>query len=641
MKKFSTFKVFFFALLLITFCSRIQAQETDKPVRYLNHDLHEILRTNTDCDDIFDIKYHRMEVEVDPDIRYIEGMVCTYFEPVNSEFDTLNFDFRDNMTVDSIKHNDTLLLYSFSSSTNLEVLFGEILTQGVLDSIKIFYKGIPIDDGFGSFRISQSDCSGDHPIMWTLSEPYGSKNWWPCKETLDDKADSLDMIVTTGSEYTVGSNGLLLNETVNGNQKTFHWRHRYPIPAYLVAFAVAEYAIYSDFVDIPGTSEQIEVLNYVFPCNLTYAQNQTPLLDTIFKFFIEKFGAYPYENEKYGHAECGFGGGMEHSTMSFMGSFGVSLMAHELAHQWFGDKITCGTWHDIWLNEGFATYLDGLTCERGIGYTSWYNWKNDKINYVTQSNFGSTYVSNISSVYSIFNYRLVYSKGSLLLHMLRWKLGDTDFFNAIMDYISDPDLAYSYAVTDDLKAHLEEESGQDLTEFFDDWLYGEGWPDYDIGWEYDSECDKVYVEIQQTHSANDGTFFEMPVPIRFSDESQDTIVIFDQDSPDRTDFYASLDFIPTQITFDPDKWLCAKHSIVNTTLPPRTIRWTGAINNLWTDANNWDCNVPTSNDHVIIPDGTPQCLINPGDPAHCRSLKIESNATLILRETAEIIIEEQ
>jgi hypothetical protein len=225
--------------------------------------------------------------------------------------------------------------------------------------------------------------------------------------------------------------------------------------------------------------------------------------------------------------------------------------------------------------------------------------------------------------------------------MLRWKLGDTDFFNAIMNYISDPDLAYSYAITDDLKAHLEEESGLDLTEFFEDWYYGQGWPDYDIGWLYDAECDKVYVEIHQTHSANEDTFFEMPVPIKFSDGSQDTTVVFDQDSPDKTDFYASLDFIPTQITFDPDKWLCAKHSIVNTTLPPRTIRWTGVVSNSWHDANNWDCNLPTSDDHVIIPNGTPPCYIYPDDPAHCRSLKVEPNAFLLLRESAEIIIEEQ
>lgn len=610
------------------------AQMTDKPVRLIVNDQGQLKRSNQSVTDNYDIKYHRLELEVDPDIHYIYGMVCTYFIPLEAGFSSMQFDFYDNMTIDSVVYDGNYLTHSFPDETTLQVNFPGALTQDQLDSLKIYYQGAPFNDGFGSFGTSHSDCSINDPIMWTLSEPYGAKTWWPCKETLDDKIDSLDMIVSTPSEYRVGSNGVLISETEEAGQKTYFWKHRYPIPAYLVAFAVAEYSVYSDYVTIPETSDQIEILNYVFPCNLNYAQSRTPVLIPIFEYFIETFGPYPYENEKYGHAECGFGGGMEHSTMSFMGGFGTSLMAHELAHQWFGDKITCGTWNDIWLNEGFATYLDGLTCEQGIGYTSWNNWKSSKINHVTGNPYGSTYVYNTGSVWAIFSSRLVYSKGALLLHMLRWKLGDEDFFEAVSNYISDPELAYNYAVTVDLKEHFEQVSGQDLTEFFNDWLYGQGWPAYNVAWAYSEACERVYVKIDQSHSANEGTFFEMPVPIKFSNVSEEITIVFDQNGPDQLDFFADIGFEPTSLEFDPDKWLCATNTVSVTSFPEVPTIWHGEEDNYWSNENNWDCGIPDANTDVIIPADTPDCILRALEIADCRTLTVDPNATLITEKKA-------
>jgi aminopeptidase N len=625
-------------LVLLIGSHGVFGQQTDKDTRLLPDQNGSFFRNSLSITNNYDIRYHRLEIEVDPDVHYIDGMVCTWFVPLTPGFSTIQFDFYNNMTIDSVVYNGIHLFHSFPNSTTLEIQFPGPLPQNELDSVRVYYQGAPHIDGFGSFETGQSDCYGDHPIMWTLSEPYGAKTWWPCKETLDDKIDSVDVIVTTPAQYRVGSNGLLVNEIQNGNLKTYSWKHRYPIPAYLVAFAVAEYSVYSDFVPIPGTSEEIEILNYVFPCNLASAQSKTPDLIPIFQYFIETFGPYPYENEKYGHAECGFGGGMEHSTMSFMGSFGVSLMAHELAHQWFGNKITCGTWNDIWLNEGFATYLDGLSCEEGIGYTSWSNWKSSKINHVTSNNYGSTYVYNTNNVYSIFNSRLVYSKGALILHMLRWKLGDDDFFNAVLNYISDPMLAYDYAVTNDLKTHLEQVSGQDLTEFFADWLYGEGWPNYTVEWAYSQPCEKVYVKILQNHSANQGTFFEMPLPIKFSNGSESVTLVFEQDSPDKLEFFVALDFEPTTVQFDPEKWICAKSTVNQISLPDLPTTWTGAVNNFWTDPGNWDCGLPNQDTDAVIPADTPHCILRSFEQAECRSLHVDPNATLITEKESVLIL---
>lgn len=634
-------KFFLLSLLVIILIkNESNAQETDKdPVQFLKSQQTKIsTRSIESFSSNYDIKYHRLELDVDPAVRAIgKGMVCTYFIPKETGFNSIYFDFQNNMVVDSIKYNNSFLSHSFPTSVSLKIDFPILLPVNILDSIKIFYHGIPINDGYGVFRTGVACPSmPDSAVMWTLSEPYGAKNWWPCKETLNDKADSLDMIVTCPSPYRVGSNGLLVSETTANGKIKYFWKHRYAIPAYLVAFSVANYSVYTDKVPVPNIpGDTIKVLNYIYPCYLSYAQGQTPLMIPMMQYYIQKFGPYPYENEKYGHAQCGFGGGMEHSTMSFMGGFSKMLMGHELAHQWFGDKITCGSWQHIWLNEGFATYLEGLTCEQGLGDQSWITWKTSKINSVTSNNFGSTFVTDTSSISNIFDSRLVYNKGSLILHMLRWKLGDTNFFQGMLNYISDPDLTYNYALSSDFKEHMEAVSGLSLTEFFNDWLYGQGWPNYNIQWSVDESCKKVYITINQTHSANLGTFFEMPVPIMFSNGSQSVTKVFNQNSPTDLNFVEQLNFVPTTATFDPDKWLCAKNTTTKIAFNnERLVIWTGLSDTNWHNSANWDCGgFPDSNDTAIIPENK-ICNLLPYSSGQCKKITIGNNSQVILGDKA-------
>jgi len=592
----------------------------------------------------YDVKYYRLNLNADPAIRYISGAVTTYFQVKDADFDYIQLNLRNNMTVDSVKYAGNLLSgYSFINSNTLNIPLPVTIPIDQLDSITVYYKGVPIQDGYGTFSTASTGCSGSNTrVMWTLSEPYGAKNWWPCKDGLTDKADSIDIIVTCPVPYRVGANGLLIDSTTHtgNNTTTYHWKHKYPIPAYLVAFAVANYTSYVNKVPVsPG--DTIEVLNYIYPCN-TSAPNQTPNIIPIFQYFIDAFGDYPYANEKYGHAQCGFGGGMEHSTMSFMGSFGKSLMGHELGHQWFGNKVTCGSWQDIWLNEGFAGYTEGLICEQGLGDQSWLNWKSNRITNVTNNNYGSTYVYDTTSVSNIFNSRLTYNKGSLIVHMLRWELGDSLFFLTIQNYLNHPDLAYGFARTPDLINVIQSTTGRDMNEFFDDWLYGQGWPNYNISWSLDPLCDKVYVTINQTHSANQGTFFEMSVPIAFSDGTNTDTIIFKQDAPGKIDFVQELSFSPTSATFDPEKWLCAKATISNTPFNnrPRQIVWNGSVNNDWHNAANWDCGVPTLQDEVWIREGTPTCKILKGNTGECHKINVATTANLIIEDTATLTVEE-
>ena len=220
---------------------------------------------------------------------------------------------------------------------------------------------------------------------------------------------------------------------------------------------------------------------------------------------------YPYSKEKYGHAEFGWGGGMEHTTMTFMGGWNRGLIAHELAHQWFGNKVTCGSWEDIWLNEGFATYLAALVIENFDGETSFKAWRSSSINYITSQSSGSTFVTDTTSVNRIFDGRLSYNKGAMILHMLRYKLGDDPFFQGIKNYLADPKIAYGYARTIDLQRHLEAVSSIDLTEFLNDWFLGEGYPTYQVTWYQNPTNKEVQFTVNQNQSHSSVSFFEMPL----------------------------------------------------------------------------------------------------------------------------------
>lgn len=636
------FKFVVFILVFTFVPTFLLAQNTDKDIHFIPKGWKDFqpLRSMTTTTSDYDVHYYRLNLNADPAVQYISGVVTTYFKPKVSNFSTIHFNLRDTMIVDSVLfHNQLITNYSFINATTLQIVLPNILTQNVSDSIAVFYRGVPIVSGFGSLQKSTNSCSPNNKVLWTLSQPYGALNWWPCKQTLDDKADSIDMIVTCPIPYRVAGNGLLVQETTNpNNTKTYRWKHRYPIPAYLVAFAVANYKVYSDWVPIAG-GPPIEVLNYLYSCNSSDSSKTSHIIPMM-QYYVNKLGDYPYKNEKYGHAQFGFNGsGMEHSTMSFMGGFNKLLLAHELAHQWFGDKITCGSWQDIWLNEGFATYMEGLTCEQNIGNSPWTSWKSNTINNVTSNNFGSTYVTDTSSTSSIFNLRLVYNKGALILHMLRWKLGDAVFFDGLYDYINDPNLSYNFAKSYQFKDVMEAASGMDLDEFFNDWLYGQGFPNYNIKWSKDTACDKVYVTINQSHSANQGLFFEMPVAIRFTNGAQSDTIIFDQKSASDSLFNHMLSFSPTDASFDPDKWLCAKAVVTQVAFNNhRKIVWNGNVSDNWHHVGNWDCGIPTANDDVTIPELSPICKIHYNMAAECKSLKVHNQASLVTERNATLTI---
>ena len=501
----------------------------------------------------YDVKYYRCEWEVNPAVRYITGKVTVYFV-ITAATNNIQIDLMNALTVDSVKQRNALLVKQHTNNT-LSFDFPVTINSGVLDSVSIYYKGVPANNGFGSFVTTTH---AGIPVMWSLSEPYGSRDWWPCKNGLDDKADSIDILITAPQQYKAASNGLIQNETLiaGGTNKLTYWKHRYPIASYLVCFAVTNYTVFNNSVLLGSTN--LPMQTYCYPESLAAFQVGTQNTLDALQFFHSNFGDYPFIKEKYGHVQFSWGGGMEHQTASFMVNVNESLVAHELGHQWFGDKVTCGSWEDIWLNEGFATYLAAVYLENKYPANTLNNRKN-VINNITSATGGSVWIDDTTNVGRIFSGRLSYNKGSYLLYMLRWKLGDQVFLNALRQYINDPKLAYGFAKTDDLKRNLEQVSGQNLSEFFKDWFKGQGYPSYNVQW---TPIGTLYVNIKmnQTTSHNSVDFFELPVALKFKNATQEKTIVVDNKTNGET-FFRNIGFIADTVLIDPEYWLVTKNNI--------------------------------------------------------------------------------
>jgi len=455
----------------------------------------------------YDLLSQKLELEVDPAKHYIKGKVTTEFRSLENK-NTIVFDLSDRLEVASVVSKGETLAFTHEKD-ELTITFSDDVCEDAIRTVTVAYEGAPKQNAGGDGFVTTTH--NNTPSLYTLSEPYGSREWWPCKQDLNDKIDQIDVIITAPAAYKAVSNGMVISEKQQGALMTTHWQHNYPIPTYLIGIAVTDYEVFSQKVEHNGHS--FDIVNYVYPESKKKAKKYTKVTVEIMNLFQDLFGDYPYKNEKYGHAEFEYGGGMEHATVSFMGNFSRSLIAHELAHQWFGNKITCESWNHIWLNEGFATYLTGLVEHHFDGEEDFINWKRGKVADITTSRAGSVYVydEKLANVGRIFSSRLTYNKGAMVIHMLRQKLGDAVFFDGVRSYLNDEELAYGYATTGDLQRHLEKASCQNLGAFFSDWIYGEGYPMYDVAWHQGAK-NELNLRINQTQSSKKVDFFEMNVP---------------------------------------------------------------------------------------------------------------------------------
>jgi hypothetical protein len=504
----------------------------------------------------YDVKFYKLDIEANDTTNQFSGSATVAAEILVNALDTFSIELSYKLAVDSVLINGVLHDYN-RISNNIYIELQTPLTMGELIEFHLFYH---TPEGYTSsyYSSTTNPSYGDFHVSQSFSEPYSAHEWMPCKQELEDKADSVHIFVTTDSSLSVAGPGLLTKVNLPEGKIRHEWRTYIPTAYYLIAFAVSDYQDYSIYAkpdSLYGDSVLIQNMVFDYPgclesnkANIDNTVNMVELLSNLYSI-------YPFHEEKYGHYlwyPSGFSG-MEHITMSGMRYFNTYLISHELGHSWFGDNVTCATWSDIWINEGFATYTQYLVLEYLYSKTAADNQMTSYMNYVMSVPDGSVFVpeGDLNSVGRVFSTRLSYRKGGALVHMIRFEMNnDSLFFKTLQDF----QIEYqdSLATGLDFKAVCEEVSGLDFTSFFNQWYFGEGFPSYNIVWS--QQEDTLMLNALQSTSTTITPLFKMPMEYKISYVGGDTTIRVYQLVNDTT-YSIILPFEITGIEVDPNKWV--------------------------------------------------------------------------------------
>ncbi len=507
----------------------------------------------------YDVKCYILDLHISDTSTYVEGNAIIIAQAL-TDIDTFAFELIPEQHIQHILINGKEQAEYLRNDDNVLVPLELPIIAGSELTARIYYGGKPPEGGFFSGVTNSYSPGWQKDVTWTLSEPFSAKDWFPVKQDLNDKADSAFLFFTTSANNLVGSQGLLTNVVPLPDEKVrYEWKTYYPIDYYLLSFAVADYMDYSIYAhpeQMEGDSLLIQNFIYNDPANLEMKREPISKTIDIMELFCDLFNLYPFANEKYGHAETQLGGGMEHQTMSTMGNFSFHLIAHELGHMWFGDHVTCATWSDIWINEGFATYSDYLANEFLLGDSAATAFITKAQNHAMSEDHGAIYIPEIyvfpGNEWRIFNGRLSYDKGASIIHMLRHEIGNDEVFFEILKSFLD-EYGGGTATGDDFKEVAEEVAEMNFQTFFDQWYFGQGFPKYDIVY-WQDETQKLYISSTQTGSNVSSDFFEMLLDFRviFADGT-DTIVSFiQQETLDIFEVTCSKNVMSIEV--DPNNW---------------------------------------------------------------------------------------
>lgn len=549
-----------------------------------------------------DVVYHRIWWRINPDsLKGIKGIVTTYFKTIAPNVSSITMDLRQSAFNNAnliVTYHGTTCTRTLNASNILTItLPSTIVATGTLDSVVVNYNGVPpAVSGAAQGYQTDTDPSTGQKMTYTLSESYEDRDWWPCKADMQDKIDSMDIIVNvpwSGADtFWVATNGRLVDSTISGTSRTFTFKNRYAMASYLVSVSVARYNRYYTHVNVGGVNTQVAYYLHRGKTATQYTNilNAMNLQNQVLQQFSLKFGDYPFKYEKHGFYDGLKGaGGMEHQTFSAIdggttaastGSLtSASTLAHELMHQWFGDKTTFATWADIYLAEGFARYGETLAGEfvpaTGINTTTKMSSVKTAARGVTTVPTKITSFTTSAQVWSTAgNVSAMYDRGCMVVSMLRKLCGDNLFFQACRNYLdSTTGSGYKSATTDSLKNNFSRVMGNyNLTPFFNDWVIGRGHPTAVVNWNKVGAGPTYTLKVSmgtQTRSAGaTATYFHNVIVLRVQGAlpANDTmIVIYDIDGnnlakagsngieasvPGNLLTY-NLSFNPTSVTFDP------------------------------------------------------------------------------------------
>lgn len=518
----------------------------------------------------YDIQYIKLELSFDQTQKVVFGTATLSLTPINDGLKDIELDAVD-LDIKSVTLNDEkTLTYSFGPE-KLRIDLDRAYQEDEVIDIAINYQAHP---KIGLYFIQPDEGHPDYPRqIWSQGEMEENRFWFPCYDFPNDRMTS-EMIITVPKEQIAISNGELVEviENKENNTKTYHWKENIPHVNYLNSLIVG------DFVEVKDEWDGIPVIYFVEPGDSAKAKRSFAKTPDMVKFFSEMIGIrYPYE--KYAQTAIrGFmWGGMEnisattltrstlHDQKAQLDYTSDGLVAHELAHQWWGDLLTCKNWNHTWLNEGFATYFDALYVEHDLGENEY-----------LMEMYGNRdqYLKEDSTKYRrpiVYNYyedpfqmfdRHTYQKGSWVLQMIRYLLGDQLWWKAIHHYGA---LFEGQTVeTNDFRQAIEDATGKSLKWFFDEWLYKGGYPEYLVKWEWNADSNLVLLNVKQVQTVDDVTpLFRMPVEIEITGEFGSQLSVIDVNQEEQT-FKFDAPSKPQRVEFDPREQILKELKFIKT-----------------------------------------------------------------------------
>lgn len=507
----------------------------------------------------YDVLHYSLNLQVNPNYGWLAGDVTIIFTALGDEpLTELVLDFRDNMFVSTttIRHPYADILTVTRGNDLIVANLPDPIEPGQIGVVNVQFWGQPLAEGLFGYQFTTSD--GGHPVAATVSEPWSARSWWPCKDTPTDKAT-----VTTSLNVPTGMTGVASGRPADQTGDLFTSTQLKPIPTYLVSIAVSEYVTIEEQYD--GPAGQIDLRHYVFAEDEADAREDLSILPEMLDFCGDLFGPYPFTGQPFGIAEIAWDEAMEHPVSVTYGDVLITgthqfdtVLMHEVAHMWFGDLVTPEDWTHIWLNEGFATYAEALWAEHVYGpagltsYMGSHDWGHG---YGTD-----TLVRDSGNSNPPYYFRAIaYHKGAWVLHMLRRWLGDEDFFASLRAFLDDPEFRFSTANSLDFQQVCEATSGQNLSWFFDQWLYRTTYPILRLDWQnnWQEGANDVRVRLRQEHDAEpDGSLsaFQIPVELRFVGSGLDTTVTVFTHQLDQ-EFVIPLGATINNVYVDQNRWL--------------------------------------------------------------------------------------
>ena len=504
----------------------------------------------------YDVHFYSLNLNMTNTSSYLSGTAEIHAK-ANSNLDSALFELYPSMIISEVRVNGLVVNFS-RLGTAVKAPVNSSVNQNFV--IEISYSGNPptaqTNPLGGSGMTAGTSPSWGNKVVWSLSEPFSAYEWFPCKQSLRDKADSSFVAVTVPDTCKAGSNGVLINTVPLGNGFTrYEWKNKHAIDYYLISVAVAKYIEYSFYANPVGAPNPILIQNFIYdnPQTFIYFEDEINETGDFIELFYDLYGPYPFEDQKYGHCMAPIGGGMEHQTMTTQGSFSKGLTAHELAHQWWGNSVTCASWSDIFINEGFASYSEYVMLENLYPAEKVQHMLDVHDNVLSQTG-GSVWFSDTLNENRIFNGRLSYDKGSGIIHSIRYLMNnDSLFFAGLREFQND--FKDSVARGIDLRNKMQEISGINYTPFFEQWYFGEGYPTYSIRWKQIGQ--DLLLELKHTASKPSVTpTFTNPIDLRFIRQGMsDTLIRFDIASNLQQFYISNFGTLSSTITVDPQNWI--------------------------------------------------------------------------------------